>query len=130
MNIPYRLMLATIAIACVFSVKASAQSSQQWVGSITIGRTAFMGSGPTFIAFGVPSGTALPAQTCSYWGVEFQFDTSTPQGKSWYAMLLTAKATGKPIDVWYENSSTPGKDQTNGCTYATISLVDAIGFSE
>lgn len=112
-------------LTLVLALSTSASAAQQFTSSVAIGRI-FFASGSAVVYFGV---TPVPAQTCNFNLVQLQFDTSTPQGKSWYAMLLAAKTSGKTIDIWYEPSSTPGTDQTNGCTWTTVSQVDAIGFS-
>jgi hypothetical protein len=75
------------------------------------------------VYFGV---SPAPANACTFYDLNLQFDGTTAQGKNMYAMLLTAKSQGKPIDIWYEDSPTPGTNQTNGCTNATLSQVDGI----
>jgi hypothetical protein len=128
MNVLRKWTASWLALAAFVIAVGGSASAGEYAGSLTVGRM-FFSAGPgtqTIILFAV---TPPPSQTCSYYGVQFQFDTSTPQGKSWYALLLTAKATGKPIDIWYENSTTPGTNETNGCTPSTVSVVDAIGLS-
>lgn len=60
--------------------------------------------------------TPQPADTCSQWGEYFTFDHRSEDGKSFLTMLLTAKTTGKKVEIWYGESTTPGTDQSNGCT--------------
>jgi hypothetical protein len=72
------LLLAAFVVAA--SISASAM--EQWAGSLTVGAIHFAGQGPTVVYF---AATPAPPQTCTWFVVQFQFDTSTPQGKSWYA---------------------------------------------
>jgi hypothetical protein len=71
--------------------------------------------------------TSVP-NTCLWYGTQLVFDATTVQGKMMYTLLLTAKATGKAVDVYYYQSSTPGTDQTNGCTTSTMAVVTDVGF--
>lgn len=73
--------------------------------------------------------TPQPSGTCSLWGEYWRFDPTTPIGKSLMATLLTAKATGRPIEMWYNASSVPGTDQASGCTDSTLAVLTAIGLS-
>jgi hypothetical protein len=91
----------------------------------TVLRIATLGGTGGKVVFGV---SQIPAHTCTaYSSQEFVLDTSTPDGKAAYAVLLLAKATGKPIDVWYEDSTAPGTNETDGCGWTTMSVVDAVG---
>ena len=79
------------------------------------------------VLFGV---SQIPAHTCNWYStIQFDLDTTTPGGKTMYAVLLLAKATGKPIDIDYEDSTAPGTNETNGCgtTPGSISVVYSIG---
>jgi hypothetical protein len=121
------LLLATFVVAA----NISASAATQWVGAVTIGTIALEGpsgslspgSGGTIVYFGV---SPAPANTCTFYDLNLQFDGTTPQGKNMYAMLLSAKSQNKTIDIWYEDSPTPGTNQTNGCTNVTLSQVDGI----
>jgi hypothetical protein len=79
------------------------------------------------VLFGV---SQIPAHTCNWYStIQFDLDTTTPNGRTMYALLLLAKATGKPIDINYEDSTAPGTNETNGCGSipGSISVVYAIG---
>jgi hypothetical protein len=68
-----------------------------------------------------------PNNTCLFYGWQFVLDTSTQAGKNAYALVLLAEATGKSISIMYQDSSTPGTNQTNGCTPATMAVAqDAV----
>jgi hypothetical protein len=122
-------LLAVAALVCLAGASASAgnvNASQEFLGNATVGFVMSPDGGATW-EFGVTLVPPYPTKTCSWWGVQFRFDGTTTQGKNLYAMLLTAKTTGKPIHIWYEDSTTPGTDQTNGCTESTVSVADSIG---
>jgi len=70
-----------------------------------------------------------PANTCNNWGEYFIFDQTTDAGKSLLSTLLTAKASGKLVTVWYADSPTAGTDHTNGCTNNTTAIVTGIAFN-
>jgi hypothetical protein len=77
------------------------------------------------IFFGV---SQIPAHTCNWYStIQFTLDTTTPSGKAMLTVLVLAKATGKPIDISYEDCIAPGTNETNGCNSQTMSVVDAIG---
>lgn len=73
---------------------------------------------------------AQPGATCAMWGEYFKFDHTTTQGKSILAFLLSAKASGKAVDLWYTVSSTPGTTQENGCTTSTISVLNGVAIRD
>ena len=72
--------------------------------------------------------TSQPVGTCNNWGEYFKFDQTTPVGQSLLSTLLTAKASGKPLTVWYESSSAVGTDHTNGCSNTTTAVVTGLAF--
>jgi len=113
------------AAALLLIIATSASATQQFATSIPIGRIFMSPNGTAVVYFGVPSTYTPPSSTCSYAAIQFQFDTSTAQGKSMYAILLAAKTAGKTIDVWYEPST---DTQQNACGLSTVSVVDAIGY--
>jgi hypothetical protein len=77
------------------------------------------------VFFGV---SQIPGHTCNWYGtIQFTLDTTTPSGKAMLTVLILAKATGKPIDIGYEDSIAPGTNETNGCNSQTMSVVDSIG---
>jgi hypothetical protein len=91
----------------------------------TVLRITTVGSSNGKVIFGV---SQVPAHTCNLYNtLQFILDTSTPDGKAMYAVLLLAKVTGKPIDVLYEDSTAPGTNDTNGCNVSTLSVVDSVG---
>lgn len=71
--------------------------------------------------------TSPPADTCSWYAESFRFDSTTAAGKSMLANLLSAKAQGKPVTLWYGAASSAGTNQDTGCTEAGIALVSGIG---
>lgn len=73
-------------------------------------------------------GTSVqPTGTCSNWGEYFKFNHTTAEGKSLLSTLLSAKASGMKIAVWYVESTAPGTDQSTGCTNDSIALITGIG---
>jgi hypothetical protein len=72
-------------------------------------------------------GTSLqPSDTCSEFGEFYKFDHTTPHGKSLLATLLTAKATGKNVEIWYLPSTASGTNQTNGCNTSTMAVLTGV----
>lgn len=67
-----------------------------------------------------------PSSTCSIYGEYFKFDHTTPHGKSLLATLLTAKAAGKPVELWYTASASPDSNQSTGCNRSTISILTGV----
>lgn len=55
-----------------------------------------------------------PNNTCDNHSRYFRFDASTEGGKAMLAALLTAKASGSPIQIWYTPSTSPGTDCGSG----------------
>ena len=48
-------------------------------------------------SYSIPQGT----KTCDFYGTQFKFDATSPNGKVFYSTLLQAQATGQPVDVWF-----------------------------
>jgi hypothetical protein len=69
------------------------------------------------VHFGV---TPQPSGTCSYFVVHLAFDATTPKGKTMLAILMTAKAMGRTIDIWYDDSPMAA-NETNGCKKTMVS---------
>ena len=112
------LKLSSIYLfSCLFLQEAYAG----YAGELKINRVYTNDSGSTYI------GTSIqPANTCSSWGEYFTFDSTTAGGKNILSILLSAEVSGQSgqsIDVWYTNSSTPGTNQTNGCSLYTLTAV-------
>jgi hypothetical protein len=57
------------------------------------------------VSFGT---TRQPNNTCSYFKFYLTFNSNSVAGKQMLAVLLAAKSTDTSIDVWYNNTSTPG----------------------
>lgn len=70
--------------------------------------------------------TTQPTGTCSNFGAYFKFDPKTSDGKTFLAMLMTAKATGTAVSVWYTDSPTPGTNESNGCSSDNLSKVTGV----
>jgi hypothetical protein len=73
--------------------------------------------------------TTQPANTCNWHGEFFVFDHTTSAGKSFLGTLLTAKASGRTISVWYTASGAPGTNASNGCTATTVSTLIAVAIN-
>lgn len=67
--------------------------------------------------------TTQPAGTCSAYGEYFKFDHRTAEGKAYLAMLMTAKASGKEVQIWYDDSTAPGATEADGCNDTTLSRI-------
>ena len=80
-----------------------------YAGGFTVKRVRLIGNEVMFAV------SAPPAGTCSNYGEHFRFLLETDDDMARYSMLLTAKASGQPIAVWFYESSRPGTDQTTGC---------------
>lgn len=65
--------------------------------------------------------------TCVFWSEHFIFDSSTSSGKNMLSIILAAKMANKSVHVWYEPSSAPGTNQTNGCDRTTLSVLNSVG---
>jgi len=77
--------------------------------------------GSDIIMFGT---STPPADTCSHHGRHFKFDATTESGKNLLSILLAAKLANKKIDIWYKESTAPGKV---GCNSNEVSEVINIG---
>lgn len=104
------------------AIFAQSALADNYVGAVTVARIRL--DATTQVEFGVIG--SQPANTCSDWGEYFVIDTSTASGKNFYNTLLIAKLTNKIVDLWYSSSTTPGKDQTNGCVRSSMSLITGI----
>jgi len=111
------LMSFLVLTSVVLSLNANATFS----GGLEIMRVRVHAEG--LVLFGA---SVQPANTCSSWGEYFIFDHTTASGKSLLSTLLTAKASGKTIQVWYINSTAVGTNQTSGCDSATMAKVTGI----
>jgi len=54
-------------------------------------------------------------------------DNNTAAGKAFLSMLLTLKASGGKVEVWYSASSAVGTNETSGCDHLTMS--DVVGLA-
>lgn len=103
-------------------ISANASAGNSYGSQKIIKRMYVRSSGVAYVGV---QGT--PKNTCALWGEQFAFDTKTDGGEKMYKMILTAKALGKPIDIWYKDSAAPGTDQSNGCNGRTISVLTGVG---
>ena len=85
------------------------------------GTISFLGTlGDGHIILGI---SPVPPRTCTMYGLyQFIFDSSTLGGRNMYALLLAAKMAGKNIQFDYTDSSTPGTDQSSGCSLTTLAV--------
>lgn len=108
------LIAAVALVACIMPAHA------EYAGNVEVrrvrldGTTAWVGVGPQ------------AAGTCSNWGEHLKFDHTTAAGKNFLSTILTAKAMGGRIDVWYTLSSAPDTDQSNGCGSAATSVLSGV----
>ena len=70
---------------------------------------------------------AAPTDTCVYYLENFRFNANTTEGQAMHSLLITAKSNNKNITLWYNPSTTPGTNQTNGCTTSTLAVITGIG---
>jgi hypothetical protein len=113
--------VAPLAAALFYSGSSLAD---EYAGGLTVARVRVHS---TKLAFGT---TSQPANTCNEYGEYFRFDPTTTSGKNWMAIVVTAKTTGKPIDVWYKASTAPGTDSNSGCSDSTNSVLTGIALSK
>jgi len=92
-----------------------------YADGVNVARVRIHDNGEAF--FGVD---VQPVGTCSNWGEYLKFDHTTPAGKTLMSALLVAKSSGKPIGVWYDDSSVPGATQENGCSESAMAVLTAI----
>ena len=93
--------------------------------NFTSGQTPKMIYGADTIRFGVDNPPA--GKVCDSYGRHFQFNATTEGGKNILSMLLAAEMSGRKIDVWYTESSTPDTDEQSGCWTGTMATVISIG---
>lgn len=82
-------VILTIFISCVFACNAIAGSSNGVVSQILVQ--------DVYVMFVAGDHAAKPA--CSTQGEAWAFNSSTPGGKAMYALLLSANAQGKTVNV-------------------------------
>ena len=68
-----------------------------------------------------------PVETCNSYSFFFTFDPSTSKGQSMLSILLAAKMSKFPLEVWYETSTAPGTNQGDGCNASTMAKAYSIG---
>jgi hypothetical protein len=119
----FRRNALSLVLAVAVCSAAATALAQSYAGPLKVERLRHHENGE--VRFGTD---IRPADTCSDWGEYFRFDAGTPDGKRWLAILITAKAAGKPIDVWYTPSSNPAADQYTGC-YAAISRLQGVALT-
>jgi len=65
--------------------------------------------------------------TCSNWGEHFKFDSTTLGGKNMLSVVMSAKLANKSVNVWYNDTTAPGTNQSNGCKGGVIAILTSIG---
>jgi len=118
----YKSCLCLCLFASLAFETSTASADTEFGGGFTVGRF-YGGEGTQVIVTVSPT----PPKTCSYFSSQLIFDASTPHGKIMFAILLASKAMGKPIDIWYGDSTAPGTDETNGCNSGTMSVLNNVG---
>src|SRR5579872_6221116 len=100
---PRRFFLSLISIAVLLlAASTTSFAATEYAQSGTVLRVLTAGGSNGKVLFGV---SQVPGHTCNWYAtLQFILDTTTPDGKAMYAVLLLAKATGKPIDISYEDS--------------------------
>ena len=99
----------------ILALAAPITAHADFKGDRTIGRI----YGADTIVFGVTNGTDS-WNTCTNWYEQFRFDATTPGGQNMLSILMAAKASGGRVDVWFNRSTAPGTNHTNGCTTAAM----------
>ena len=72
--------------------------------------------------------TAPHANTCSCWGLTFRFPLSQANANQMLSILLSAKATGKTVDLWFLSSSVPGTTEPT-CGETSMAIISRVGLS-
>jgi hypothetical protein len=93
----------------------------RYAGDLSVGRVRVLGNEVMFAV------SPQPPATCSSFGENMRFLLETEDDYARYSMLLTAKASGQKVDLWYNDSTSPGTDHTNGCTSSTSATLYGLG---
>ena len=109
-------------IIIVITLFISNIASAAYVSQMEIGRVHTKSNG--YVYFHV---TNPPTDTCEWYSEDFRFDVTTAAGQAMLSNLLASKASGAQVDIWYNPSSTPGTNQSNGCLETTVAVVYGIG---
>lgn len=104
------------------AILCSGSATADYAGALTPKHMYGAGS----IKFGADS---QPPGTCVYYNRIFKFDATSEAGKNMFAILLSAVASGKKVDVWYTPSDNPGTTQANGCSESNLATVTQLGLS-
>lgn len=113
--------LKVVLLSMTFLLAGKLMAADYWAPSLTIGAVVAFGSGTVHFTVVNP-----PNATCAYWGNYFKFDANTAGGKNMYSTLLAAKTSGKPVNINWAFSGTPGSTEANGCSESTMAQVWAI----
>jgi|GEM_PF-1370047 len=71
-----------------------------------------------------------PSNTCSYYGIFYTFNSnSLPGGKQMLSAILTAKVSNQKMDIWYNNATYPGTNDTNGCLPGNLASVTGVSIN-
>ncbi|MDE1462043.1 hypothetical protein [Spartinivicinus poritis] len=97
----------------------SSITSAEYINGVTIDRIQVSNIVQITTNLSVPN-------TCSYFGAKFKFDSQTPTGKSMLSLVLLAKATGKPLSIWYTPATGAG-DENSGCNPGNLAVVNEVG---
>jgi hypothetical protein len=86
--------------ALILGTACSAFAASNYAGSLKITRMYVDGSG-VWVGF-----NSKPADCAgNFWGIHSRMTPTTPGYNQVLALLLTAKATGETIDIWYNMPS-------------------------
>lgn len=100
----------------------SLNASAAYVANAQLGRVHVKSNGYAYIQV-----TSPPADTCDWNTEDFRFSYTTSAGQGLLSQLLSTKAANRPLYIWYTSSTTPGTNETNGCTEATMAIITGIG---
>lgn len=112
--------MRNLMIICLFILSLNANAA--YVANAQLGRVHIKSNGYAYIQVSSP-----PTDTCDWNSEDFRFSYTTTAGQGLLSNLLSAKAANKPIYIWYTSSTTPGKNETNGCTETTMAIITGIG---
>ena len=107
--------LLLITLFCSLNVSAA------YVANKAIGRF-YISGGYVYVTI-----VSAPVDTCIYYLENFRFNANTTEGQAMHSLLITAKSNTKNISLWYNPSTAPGTNQSNGCTTATLAVITGIG---
>lgn len=113
--------LTTILLTTFLLCSSISAYAGSYKAGLNVTRIRGLGTTTVWVGFDVQ-----PAETCSSYNEHMNFDGTTDVGKQLLATLLAALTGSKTVDVWYDDSSAPGTDQSTGCTSATSALLTGL----